>query len=205
MKWVSSEALTDSGGVTGTPIWDRIIHDLRDAINAIRWPPGAPSFNIYPERHANGVVPIKLAFIARLLELGWHKEGKYADEQIELTGEVKPGAFDARLNLSSEGLPPFVVEWETGNISSSHRAMNKMALGLIEGVILGGILVLPTRVLGRWVTDRIGNYPELQPYFPLWTNLPVRRGYLGVITVEHDATSTEVPQIPKGKDGRARG
>ncbi len=118
---------------------------------------------------------------------------------------ARPGAFDAWLSLEDEGLPPFVAEWETGNISSSHRAMNKMALGLVEGRLSGGVLVLPTRRLYTYLTDRIGNVKELEPYFPLWSSLNVRQGFLGVIVIEHDRESWDVPRIPKTTAGRAIG
>jgi hypothetical protein len=78
-----------------------------------------------------------------------------------------------------------------------------MALGLLQGHLAGGALILPTRDLYRYLTDRVGNYRELEPYFPLWAKLPVRNGYLGVIAVEHDAVSLDVPRITKGTDGRA--
>jgi hypothetical protein len=107
------------------------------------------------------------------------------------------------LDLSAERLAPFAVEWETGNIASSHRAMNKMALTLKQGRIAGGVLVLPSRALYRYLTDRMGNYEELEPYFGLYTDLEVDRGYLGVVVVEHDAVSADVPKIRKGTDGRA--
>ncbi len=81
--------------------------------------------------------------------------------------------------------------------------MNKMALALKQGRIAGGVLVLPGRALYRYLTDRIGNYEELAPYFSLYTDLDVDQGYLGVIVVEHDSVSSDVPKIRKGKDGRA--
>jgi hypothetical protein len=93
------------------------------------------------------------------------------------------------IDLGREGYQPFVAEWETGNISSSHRAVNKMALGLLTGRISGGVLVLPARKLYRYLTDRIGNYEELRPYFPMWSALPVADGYLGILAVEYDAAS----------------
>jgi hypothetical protein len=53
------------------------------------------------------------------------------------------------------------------------------------------------------LTDRIGSYSEIEPYFPVWRNLKVREGALAVIEIEHDALSPDVPVIPKGTDGRA--
>jgi hypothetical protein len=97
----------------------------------------------------------------------------------------------------------FAIEWETGNISSSHRALNKMAVGLLDGMLVGGILILPSRDMYRYLTDRIGNYAEIEPYFPVWKNLQIQEGVLAVIEIEHDALSVDVPPIRKGTDGRA--
>jgi hypothetical protein len=69
-------------------------------------------------------------------------------------------------------------------------------------ILIGGILILPTRELYQYLTDRIGNLPELEAYFPLWRALDVKEGLLGVIAVEHDSASTLVPRIPKGTSGR---
>ena len=81
--------------------------------------------------------------------------------------------------------------------------MNKMALGVTAGWLSGGILVLSSRSLAQYLTDRIGNYPELEPYFPLWSAVRANNAFLGVIEVEHDRTSTKVRRISKGTDGRA--
>jgi hypothetical protein len=78
-----------------------------------------------------------------------------------------------------------------------------MALGILKKVLIGGALILPTREMYRYLTDRVGNYPELEPYFPLWRSLQVNEGLLVVIAIEHDAVSPDVPRIPKGTDGRA--
>lgn len=201
----------DAGGFTARPVWERISGNLREAIEAIHWPPDASIFTIHPQSgkkrgQGNGVRPIRDAFVLELESLGWKREQAYPrGERGEEENEKKfwPGAFDAWLDLSQEGLPPFVVEWETGNISSSHRAMNKMAMAVMAGKLSGGVLVLPTRGLYKYLTDRVGNYRELEPYFPLWSSLQIASGYLGVIAVEHDATSTEVPRIKKGTDGWA--
>jgi len=49
----------------------------------------------------------------------------------------------------------------------------------------------------------MSGYNELEPYFPMWKAINCENGYLGVIAVEHDGTSMNVPRIPKGTDGRA--
>ena len=78
-----------------------------------------------------------------------------------------------------------------------------MAVGLIEKVIEGGILILPSRDMYYFLTDRVGNFAELEPYFPVWKNLNISEGVLAIIEIEHDAISMDVPPIKKGTDGRA--
>ncbi len=114
--------------------------------------------------------------------------------------ELDPGPLDATLELNDDSL--FVVEWKTGNISSSHRALNKIALGISKGILKGGILVLPTRNLYQYLTDRIGNFEEIEPYFDLWKSIQCTNGVLGVYAIEHDSENDSVPKILKGTDGR---
>ncbi|MGH3281665.1 MAG: hypothetical protein ACRDNW_21350 [Trebonia sp.] len=67
------------------------------------------------------------------------------------------------------------------------------------------MVIVPSGEMKNYLTDRIGNAPELAPYFPLWRSwgrFP-EFGYLAIITVEHDATSLDSPRIQKGTDGRA--
>ena len=59
------------------------------------------------------------------------------------------------------------------------------------------------RQLARYLTGRIGNYPELEPYFPLWGYLRAENAYMGVVEVTFDGTSRDVPRIGKMTDGRA--
>lgn len=102
---------------------------------------------------------------------------------------------------SSRGLVGF--EWETGNVSSSHRSLNKLCLGLLRGETAGGFLVVPSRKLYRFLTDRIGNVAELEPYFEFWAATPCTEGVLEIVAIEHDAESLNVPRIGKGTDGRS--
>jgi hypothetical protein len=207
LKLVTITPLIDAGGFSRKGVGRRVLSDVRAAIDAVRWPPGTSNFTIHPQSgkkrgEGNGVKPIKKAFVLKLIELGWKPEQRYPRKEKE-RAILLPGAFDAWLDLTGEERAPFVVEWETGNVSSSHRAVNKMAMALQGGHISGGILVLPTRALAKFLTDRIGNYEELVAYFPYWSASPVTSGYLGILAVEHDATSTDVERIKKGTDGRA--
>jgi hypothetical protein len=143
----------------------------------------------------SGVKPIKEACMLYLQSVGWTLESR-----PDVATAKTPGRIDATYPVGDR---LFALEWETGNISSTHRALNKMALGLLKGLLIGGALIVPTRAMYRYLTDRVGNYPEIEPYFPLWRALPVERGLLAVIAIEHDGASKSVERIPKGTDGRA--
>ena len=166
------------------------------------WPSGSDKFIIYPESgkksgKGNGVGPIKMAFIEKLRsDFGW-----LAEEPLDIATRRKPGNLDGVRKTKDGTL--FAVEWETGNISSSHRALNKIVLGMLKGVLIGGVLVVPTRKLYKYLTDRVGNFEELSPYFDLWSAFPLNNGLLAVISVEQDGESFDVPRILKGTDGRA--
>ena len=157
-------------------------------------------FTIYPESgkkrgQGNGVKPIKVGLMQELQRQGWHVE-----QFAKLGMNRNPGKYDAVLDTD---YGPVVLEWETGNISSSHRSLNKMALALMKGKIAAGILIVPSRELYRFLTDRIGNIQELEPYLDLWRSIPCKKGILEIVVIEHDTTSRSVPRIPKGTEGRA--
>lgn len=203
VEWVD---LVDTGGYKRTEAFSRVADDIKAGVKATVWPPGTDRFVIYPESgkrrgEGNGVVPIKWGFMAELESRGWKSE--VTAWRRKGTGSV-PGAFDAHLDFE-DGSLPFVVEWETGNISSSHRAINRIGLGILDQRIAGGVVVLPSAKLAPFLTDRIGNFPELVPYIPLWREWRDLRpvGYLGLVVVEQDGESWLVPRIPKGRDGRA--
>jgi hypothetical protein len=171
--------------------------EIRNGIAAVVWPRRSKSFAIRPVRQGNGVTPIKARCMAHLKASGWELERRMA-----LAQGAGPGPIDAVKKLDSGRL--FAVEWETGNISSSHRALNKLLVGLQERVLDGGALILPTRALYKYLTDRVGNYEELEPYFSVWDR-PDVQGVLLVIAVQHDELRNNVPRIRKGTDGRALG
>jgi Restriction endonuclease BamHI len=205
LKLAGIQYLVDARPFTETVAWNRVEADLRGAITRVVWPPNNDRFVINPVIDGSGVVPIKRQFAANILALGWKLEERFprfSDEEVRK--RRRPGAVDAALDLGDFNMPPFFVEWETGNIASSHRSMNKMALALKQELISGGIWVVPSGNLAPYLTDRIGNFPEFEPYFSLYSDLEVGFGYLGVAIVEHDETSLEVPFIEKQQTRRYR-
>lgn len=208
MKIVSWETLVDEGQYTQTAEFARAKDELTEAISEVTWPPGSSDFTIYPEsgkaREAgNGVVPIKNGFARAIESKGWTLEHKAPRSAGPAVKGSRPGAFDAHLDFNT-AMKPFAAEWETGNISSSHRAINRIGLGIKIGYLSGGVLILPSNDLARYLTDRIGNEPELRPYHDLWREWRLAPlSYFGIVAVEHDAISENVPKLAKGRDGRA--
>lgn len=175
--------------------------DVEKAIHATDWPHGSGQFSIYPESgkkrgQGNGVKPIKIPCMDSLSDSGWLIENL----PYESGGVLKTGDLDAVIE-TDEGHVLF--EWETGNISSSHRAINKLLLTLQTYPILGGIMTVPSDKLKPYLTDRIGNIGELIPYFPLWRSITGTSGGFRIVVIEHDNLSMTVPRIPKTTDGRA--
>jgi hypothetical protein len=200
MRIVEFENIVDRGDFGRSAEWSRIQEEILTAIRRIQWPTNSGSFTLYDQPgkkrgEGSGVKPIKKACMLHLQSLGWDLE-----TPVDVATLKKPGPMDATCKVGNK---LFCVEWETGNISSTHRALNKMALGILKGLLIGGVLILPTRAMYRYLTDRVGNFPEIEPYFPLWKALPVEEGFLAVVAIEQDAVSRSVPRIVKGTDGRA--
>lgn len=203
MKFVRQVDLVNNGGYKRSSEYQHAMKDIEAAIEAVIYPPGSESFTLNPTRKGNGVRPIKDGFTEYLKGRGWEMEYRPAARK---QGAPTPGAFDCHLDFEDRYARPFAVEWETGNISSSHRAINRLAVGILNDNISAGILVVPSQDMYPYLTDRIGNFRELQPYLKLWEQfdrLLALPYYLGIIVVEQDTLSTEVPTIAKGTDGRA--
>lgn len=202
MKIVGVHTLISRGSYARSKHWAAARRQIHDAVRKCAWPPGSNKFTIYPQSgkrrgEGNGVGPIKNEFLNDLKRRGWAIQGPAKN----LLGQAL-GDFDAVL---PGPVKPVVAEWETGNISSSHRSVNKMTMLLADGVISAGTLVVPSRKLYVFLTDRIGNIQELEPYFRLWKSVPCRQGILEIIVIEHDAESKKVPRIPKLTAGRSKG
>lgn len=202
MKIVDVITLQSCGSYATSKHWKRTRKQIHDAVKRCEWPIGSGSFTVYPQSgkkrgEGNGVLPIRNEFVAYLKSKGWAIEGPAKNALDQSLGD-----FDAALPGPEK---PIVVEWETGNISSSHRSMNKLTMLVSDGVISAGVLAVPSRKLYVYLTDRIGNIKELEPYFGLWKSVPCEAGVLEIIVFEHDAESTSVKKIPKMTAGRSIG
>lgn len=197
MKITRIETLIQVGSFSSSKELADILGEVKHAISLVTWPVGAKTFTICPEKNGNGVKPLKNNCMEHLRSCGWELE-----KRLDIATRKIPGPIDA-VKVLPDGRS-FALEWETGNVSSSHRAMSKMAIGIIKGVLAGGLLIVPSAKLYTYLTDRIGNFPELEPYFDLYKNVLAQNGYFAVVEIEHDFEVQGTPKIPKGTDGRAK-
>jgi len=160
-----------------------------------------------PIRLRNGVKPLRTLFRTIMQSHGWSCEYAlsmapyfektrlartkldilhYPSSKLALGLKETVGDFDF-WDRTNAGFRT-IIEWETGNISSSHRSLNKMCLALMGGVADAAVLIVPSWYLYPHLTDRIGNVRELEPYFYFWSQAGklVKRGLLAVVEVEHD-------------------
>lgn len=170
----------------------------------------------------NGVGFLRTRFLDFMCDVeGWHAEGgvNLSRDREQPPIKLYPSLETYREPITSdfggfdfETTGPngtrIAIEWETGNISSSHRSMNKLAIALSTGIIEIGVLIVPSRKLYEHLTDRIGNIGELSGYLSLWESLKnsVSRGLLAISVVEHDELTTDpsFPYLKVGNDGRAK-
>jgi len=193
---VHVETVLSCGSYAASTHWAETRAAIHEAVKKCDWPPGSGKFTINPVRKRNGVKPVKKEFVKELKRLKWTLEGPAKNLLDQRLGD-----FDAVI-LGPEGV--IVTEWETGNISSSHRSMNKLTMLVTDGLIAAGVLVVPSRNLYLYLTDRIGNYRELEPYLKLWKSVPCKVGVLEIVVIEQDSESKDVRFIPKGTDGRSK-
>lgn len=160
-----------------------------------------------PHTLRNGVVPLKQIFRNNLETAGWKSEEPLslepyfekvrADKTLAQVFRYPEPPADAIHDPMHEGVGDFdfwlrsdtgfrtVIEWETGNISSSHRSLNKICLALMGGLVDAAIVVVPSNKLNVHLTDRVGNIRELQPYFYFWSAFgrSLAKGLLAIVEV----------------------
>jgi hypothetical protein len=202
MKLSYVTCILSQGDVALSSEWLSTFEVITNTLKMMEHPQGASKFSIYGQSGkkrgmGNGVKPIKEIFMG-MLPSEFRRE-----VPLSLNSALKPGDIDV---VFTKGKYTFGIEWETGNVSSSHRAVNKMLLGLAEGVLHAGVLIVPVKNFAKYLTDRVGNYEELSPYFSLWQKYNIDNGILYIIGIEHDDVSDDCSyRFPKGSDGRALG
>ncbi|MEO5338777.1 MAG: hypothetical protein H7841_18135 [Magnetospirillum sp. WYHS-4] len=229
MKWLRTLVLFDRGSVILSNDW-RIVHESYvRAIGEIDHPRGSGILTLREKERLpngqwarNGVNYLRAYFLEAMRDReGWQAEGSVdlsrnrQQPPVILYPPMEPyvepitsdfGGFDF-VTTAPNGTR-VAIEWETGNISSSHRSMNKLAIALGNGVVEVGVLILPSRQLYGHLTDRIGNIGELSGYLAMWESLKhsVSRGLLAISVVEHDYLTRDpsFPYLGMGSDGRAR-
>jgi hypothetical protein len=229
MKWLRTIVLFDRGGVAASEDWKSIHESYIRSIQSIDFPEGSGKLKLrrkfqLPNKQwlRNGVKFLKNRFLDHLVNVqGWRAEVNFDLGKNRTPPELQlyPGLEAHHEPITSDfGGFDFVttapngthvaIEWETGNISSSHRSMNKLAIALISGKIHAGVLIVPSRDLYEHLTDRIGNIGELSSYLSMWkdTECGVARGLLAITVVEHDELTDDMnyPYLPVGNDGRAK-
>lgn len=158
--------------------------------------PGSNHFILNCTRkNCNGVVPVKERCYQILEEeFGWYREKPlaYFHEDARKGGPIDVyKEFTTERSFFRAGL-----EFETGNISSAHRSMNKLCVGIKRGELDLAILMMPIKKMSFYLTDRVSNYEELEPYFLLLDEVPFI-----VFGFDAEEYSADAPLLPKGKDG----
>ncbi|WP_246064977.1 restriction endonuclease [Melghirimyces algeriensis] len=149
------------------------------------------------KKNLNGVVPIKDQCYKELeITYDWYREKPLNI----LTQKKKGGPIDVYKEFKGDGRVVRVgLEFETGNISSAHRSMNKLLLGMNHQELELGVILMPVYALSYYLTDRVSNYEELEPYFELAEYTPFI--FIGFNANQFDPS---VEAIPKGKDGMSK-
>ena len=235
MRWLRTMILFDRGNVVASEDWQGLHASYVRSIEAVRNPVGAENFTLrrripiprvgrgQQKFQRNGVVSIKNRFFKHLTEVERWREEQALDfgqgrEDLIVPMRLYPSGEEHREPLATNfggfdfatvgpnGIRA-VIEWETGNISSSHRSINKLCVCLNAGIINVGVVIVPSRALYAHLTDRIGNIDELSGYLSLWQSMETRveTGLLAITVVEHDELTDDenFPLLDRGNDGRA--
>jgi hypothetical protein len=169
VKIIRVETLISRGSYPRSAHWSRTRREIHQAARSCSAPPCTGK----KRDEGKGILPAKSGFLNRLEKRGWAIRGPAKNALGK-----KLGGFDA-VTQDPEG--PAVVGWQTGNISSSHFSLNKIASLLSLGTIAAGTLIIPLRV---------GDIEELESCFTLWRSVPCENGVLEIVVIEWDAAES---------------
>lgn len=160
------------------------------------------------QKKINSVTPIKAGLI-KLLHDNYQWETEHhlqalrdnvpssSDDSKRKRGQG--GGIDVYKEFDFQGYMFRVgIEFETGNVASVHRSLNKLSMGIQSRELDLIFLILPIFNLAQYLTDRVANYEEIEAYFPLFSEKPfIALGF------EAENYSPEFPIFEKGKDGNS--
>ncbi|MEH7693974.1 PDDEXK family nuclease [Bacillus altitudinis] len=182
---------------------DKVIQQAYEEVKASIcspiWPTDSDIFTINnTEKNCNGVVPIKeLCYTMLEEDYNWFREKPLDVLKLE---KKKGGPIDVYKEFTEGNYVRRVgLEFETGNISSAHRSMNKLLLGLKYNELDLSMILMPIKDLAYYLTDRVTNFEELEPYFEITEGQPFI-----FIGFNAEAYDPNVSLIPKGKDGMSK-
>jgi hypothetical protein len=227
MKLLRTLIVFDQGDIARSTDWQTIYQSYAAAIRSIDFPEGSGKLKLRCRIKdsdgkwiRNGVSYLKNRFVSAMasntncvVEAAL-KFGKAQPAEFLLYPELERHSEPTKFNfgrfdlcVTGTGQTRVAIEWETGNISSSHRSLNKLLIALKKGIIEAGVLILPARDLYVHLTDRVGNINELSAYLSMWqaSGAQVDRGLLAISVVEHDELTDDpdYPFLKVGNDGRA--
>lgn len=192
------KTLMAEGLLVRNPLLKQAYEEVIESICSVTWPMGASTFTINnTEKNVNGVTSIKEnCYIVLENKYLWYREKplkvfeseKQKGGPIDVYKEFVSSSGDINLRIG--------LEFETGNVASAHRSMNKLLLGLNRNEIDLAIILFPVKELSYYLTDRVSNYEELEPYFEITDHSP-----FVFIGFNADAYDAKVPIIPKGAQG----
>lgn len=226
MKWLRTLIVFDKGDVIKDPDWKIFHESYREAIEKMVHPAGSDKMTVRKrlkigggKYRRNGVQYLKRSFLGLIVKAGWVAESQVGLKKFSLEANLLTypdcNPYIEKISSQFGGFDFFThsddrkvaIEWETGNISSSHRSLNKLCIALNSGAIDIGVLIVPSRDLYTHLTDRIGNIGELSPYLSMWQewgDCVVHNGLLAITVVEHDELTEDenIPFFDTGTDGR---
>lgn len=179
-----------------SPIASEAYHEIIDAIGHM-----VGQIN-NSAKHVNSVTPIKEGLVNLLHDnYGWTKEWHLSTVSGEPEQRSRKKGTGGGIDVYKEfiqGQFSFNVglEFETGNVASVHRSLNKLTLGVDAHELDLMVLVLPVYNLSYYLTDRSANYEEIEAYFRLYEN----RAFIA-FGFDAEEYSDQFPIFAKGNDG----
>lgn len=180
-------------------LFAKAVDEVVTSMASTTWPTDSEIFTINnSEKNANGVVPLKDRCYIMLEEtFNWYREKPLDVLSIE---KSKGGPIDVYKEfIEDNAIKRVGMEFETGNIGSAHRSMNKLILGINRQEIDLAIILMPVSQLSYFLTDRVSNFEELEPYFENTNGKPFV--YIGFNAEAYDSS---VPLIPKTSAGMSK-